>query len=783
MMRRLTPPPAGTAHDTIARAAPWPEIANVSRRAVLGMGAGALVLAVALPRVARSQDAEEPAFGADAMPNGWSDDPSVFIAIADDGTVTVTVHRSEMGQGVRTSIAMVVADELGADWDRVRVEQAPGDEERYGNQDTDGSRSLRHFFMPMRRAGAAARQMLVQAAAEEWYVPVDEVSVRDHGLSHAASGRALGFGDVAAAAAALPVPDREGLTLKDPADFRYIGTDGVGLIDNQGITTGAALYGIDVRLDGMLYAVVARPPVYGGRATGYDEEAALAVPGVERVVAIEAPDIPSEFAPIGGVAVVARNTWAAIRGRDALNVEWDDGPNADYDSEAFLEELTAAARSSGGKVVRTSGDVDAAMAEAATRVEAEYYIPHLAQAPMEPPAAVVRIVDGRCEAWACTQAPQVTRLRLAERLGLDEADVTVHVTLLGGGFGRKSKPDFVLEAGILSAAMEGAPVKLTWTREDDLHHGYYHTVSVERLEAGLDGDGRPVAWLHRTVAPTIGSIFAPDPMEKLPFELGMGLMNMPLDIPNVRAENPQAAAHARIGWYRSVSNIPHAFAIQSFIAELADAAGRDPKDYLLEVIGPDRRIDPTALGDVWNYGENPERYPIDTARLRAVIDAASDGIGWGREMSARSGLGIAAHYSFVSYVAVAAEVAVSEDGVLAIPRVDIAIDCGPRINPDRIRSQMEGAVIMGVGQATTSEITFRDGRVTQDNFDTYVIPRINEAPREIAVHLVGAAGYDAPLGGVGEPGLPPVVPAITNAIFAATGTRIRRLPVGDQLRA
>jgi isoquinoline 1-oxidoreductase beta subunit len=597
---------------------------------------------------------------------------------------------------------------------------------------------------------------------------------------HRPSGRRAGYGALARDAAKLPVPPRETLRLKDPARFRYIGKGNLKLIDGPDVVSGKAQYGIDTRLPGMLYAVVARPPVYGGKVAKYDGAQALKVPGVVRVVEIEPSQPPAEFNPLGGVAVIARNTWAAIKGREALKIEWDDGPNRGYDSEAFKATLEEKARKP-GKVVRNEGDLDGVMASAARRLDAEYYIPHHAHATMEPPAATARIAQGKCEAWGCIQSPQAARDRIAKRLGMPVEDVKVNVTLLGGGFGRKSKPDFMIEAAVLSKAMGGAPVKVTWTREDDLHNSYHHTVSVEHLEAGLDAQGKPVAWLHRTVAPTIMSTFNPDAKNQAPFELGMTAINVPFVIPNVRIENPEATAHTRIGWFRSVSNIPHAFAVQSFVAELAAAAGRDPKDYLLELIGPARRIDTRTQGDTWNYGENPERYPLDTGRLRRVVELAAREAGWGKTLPKGRGQGVAVAYSFVTYVAAVVDVAVNEKGELTIPRVDMAVDCGAQINPERVRAQMEGACVMGVSLATSGEISYKAGRVEQDNYHAYEITRMAQAPRAIRVHLV-PGDFNAPLGGVGEPGVPPIAPALCNAIFAATGKRIRRLPIRDQLK-
>ncbi|MEK8052697.1 molybdopterin cofactor-binding domain-containing protein [Ideonella sp. DXS22W] len=757
--------------------------AQLTRRRWLQLlpGAGGLLLAVGLdglPRIAHAQDA--PKFGADGMPNGWRDSPATFVAIGRDGTVSILVHRSEMGQGVRTSLPRVLADELEADWSRVKVRQAPGDEETYGNQDTDGSRSMRHWFGPMRRCGAAARQMLEAAAAAKWGVPASEVAARHHQLVHARSGRVLPFGAVAEAAAALPVPDRAALVLKTPERWRYIGQESKVSVDGADMVSGRALYGQDVMLPGMLFAVVARPPVLGSTVKRFDAAAALKVPGVVRVIELPGTPPPSEFQPLGGVAVVARDTWSAIEGRKALVVEWSDSPHASYDTAAYRSTLMAAANSEDGKLLRNEGDARAALSVAARQLQAEYHVPHLAHVPMEPPVAVARISGGRCECWAPVQSPQAARDRIAKRLKLGFEAVTVNVTLLGGGFGRKSKPDFAVEAALLSQALGGTPVKLTWTREDDLANDYLHTISAQRLEAGVNADGRLIAWRHRAAEQTFMSLFMPDPKQLHGIEIGLGLVGLPFDIPNIRIENPAAEAHARIGWLRSVNNIQHAFATQSFVAELAAAAGRDHRDHLLALLGPDRKIDPAAIQDGWNHGESPERYPIDTGRLRRVIERVTAEAGWGRPGTAGTALGLAAHYSFVTYVAAVVHAGVDAKGQIRIPRVDVAVDCGAVVNPDRVRSQIEGAVINGLSQALFGEVTFQNGRVQQRNFQDYELLRMFQAPREIRVHLM-PSNPDLPLGGVGEPGVPPIAPALCNALYAATGKRIRQLPIRQQL--
>ncbi|WP_407118132.1 molybdopterin cofactor-binding domain-containing protein [Bradyrhizobium sp. LMG 9283] len=752
-------------------------VEKVSRRSILkGLGVtGGFVLAA--PVMSRQALAYET--GAGKMPHGVVVDPRVFVSVASDGIVTIVGHRSEMGTGVRTSLPLIVAEEMEADWSRVKVQQAHGDEVKFGNQDTDGSRSTRHYLIPMRQIGASARTMLEQAAAKRWGVPATEVKAVNHEVVHSASGRKLGFGELAADAAKESVPSIESLKLKDPKDFRYLGKGQVGIVDLHDITTGRARYGADVRLPGMKYAVIARPPVTGGKLVKFEPEEALKVPGVEKVMQVRGWPWPSKFQPLGGVAVIARNTGAAIKGRDALKLVWDDGPNGKYDSVAYRKELEEASRKP-GLVLRKEGDADAALKSADKVIVGEYYLPHLAHVSMETPVAVADVKGDKAEIWAPVQSPGGTREDVAKTLGIPEDNVTVNVTLLGGGFGRKSKCDFALEAALLSKEL-GAPVKVQWTREDDIHNGFLHTVSVERIEAGLDKSGKVIAWRHRSVAPSIASTFAAGTVHQAPFEIGMGLVDMPFEIANISCENPEAAAHTRIGWFRSVSNIPRAFAVQSMVSEIAQATGRDQKDMLLELIGSPRIVKPNVK-DLWNYGEPQDSYPIDTARLRKVVELVAEKGEWGRKVPKGHGLGIAVHRSFVSYIATIVEVAVDDKGKLAVPRVDTAIDCGTYVNPERIASQIEGAAIMGLSLAKYGEITFKDGKVQQKNFDDFQVVRIDESPAVTNVYIV-PPGPDTPPSGVGEPGVPPFAPALINAIFAATGKRIRSLPIGKQLEA
>ena len=744
----------------------------VNRRTFIGsvFSTGALVLSARIVPAEVLEALESTHSTAGTPAPAWS--PSVYLGLEPDGRVIILAHRSEMGTGIRSVLPVILADELEADWSRVKVEQAIGDA-KYGSQNTDGSCSIRDFYDAMREAGANARTMLERAAASKWGVSVSECRARNHEVIHTTSTRKLGYGDLVATAAQQPLPKKDELRYKTPTEFRYVGKD-IPIIDRKEICSGHAKFGIDARMPGMVFASIERSPVLGGKMKSYDDQKAKAVAGVQQVVVLEPFKPPHQFKPLGGVAVIADNTWSAMKGREKLKVEWEPGENASFESDAYKKALQTTVRSP-QRAARNVGDVDAEFAKGGKVIEAEYYVPLLSHAPMEPPAAVADFKDGKCVILAATQNPQAVQDTVAAALGIDKKNVECHVTLLGGGFGRKSKPDYVAEAALLSKAV-GKPVKVAWSREDDIRFDYYHAVAAMYLKAVTDAKGKPSAWLQRVAFPSIGSMFSPTANYGAGFELGMGWNDVPFDIPNHRAENGPAKAHVRIGWLRSVANIYHAFGVHSFADELANAAGRDRVEYLLDLIGPGRKIDLKAQGvNYTNYGKPVDQYPVDAARLRNVIELAAERSGWAKKKPVKGrALGIAAHRSFLTYVATVVEIEVDERGRIRIPRVDIAVDAGRIINPDRVRSQFEGAAVFGASIALMGEITAAAGAIKQSNFHDYPVARIHEAPIMTHVHIVPS---DAPPAGVGEPGVPPVPPAICNALFAATGKRIRELPI------
>ena len=744
-------------------------IENSGRRSFLQglVSAGAFVICVGkAPLLATAAGNGAPvSAGAAASIDATAFHPGVYLGIQTDGTVYIIAHRTEMGNGVRTSLPRIVADELDADWSRVKVIQADGDE-KYGSQDTDGSHSVREFFDPLREAGATARLMLVRAAAAQWKVPEAEcVADPPHTVSHKASNRALGYGELATLAAKQPVPKKEELKFKVAKDWRYIGKPAPGY-DVTDVCAGKAQFGMDVRIDGMLYAAIAHPPVLGGKVKSLDDSAALKVSGVQKTIPIDPFTPPHAFQPLGGVAVIADNTWSAFKGRKQLRVEWDNGANTSYTSADYKKQLQETARKP-GKVVHTIGDADAEFAKGGKVFEAEYFAPHLAHASMEPPVAVAEVQGEKVTIWSPTQNPMGVREEVAKALGLKKEDVTCHVTFLGGGFGRKSKPDYCVEAAVLSKKT-GKPVKVIWSREDDIRFDYYHSVAAMYVKAALDDKGMPKAWLQRSVFPPIASTF--DKTAVYGSEVSLGWDVTPFALPNFRSENGPATAHVRIGWLRSVANIYHAFAVQTFANELAYAANRDPYDYLLDLIGPGHTIDIKQ-----GAPEMAQKYPYDTARLRHVAVLAAAKANWGKRKPGNGwGMGIAAHRSFLTYVATVVEVEVDKSGAIRIPNVYTALDAGIVVNPDMVRSQFQGAAVFGTSIARYGEITATKGAIDQSNFNDYPVARMNEAPVHTDVQIVESSAAPA---GVGEPGVPPFVPALCNAIYAATGKRVRELPL------
>ena len=739
------------------------EIENVSRRQFLksvGISGGGLILGLSIPNSV----------------NAWVDesqnnhDMNLFVQITSDNQVNIIAHRSEMGQGIRTGLPQVVADELEADWNLVNVVQGLANN-KYGSQNTDGSRSIRKFYQAMREAGASARMMLTEAAASVWKVPVKDCYAKNQFIYHNKSSQKIAYGKLAKIASTLKIPPKSDLQFKDKKDFKYIGKP-VPIVDIDAMLNGSAEYGIDTQIEGMLHASIERCPVIGGKIVSYDATDAKKMKGVIAVVEIPNHGMPPVFHAIPGVAVIAKDTWTAIQARKKLKIKWDLGDNQNHNSIPYLADLAKSVETQ-GTVVRSRGDTKSAFAKYSKQHQATYTVPYLAHATMEPPAATaIYHGDGEFEIWACTQGPQGLQGTVAAELKTTAAKVKVHVTLLGGAFGRKSKPDFAVEAAMLAKAVN-KPVKVTWTREDDLHFDYFHAISAQHHKAAMDDKGQVKGWIQRCAYPSIGATFNPLATSPQDNELGLGFADIPFAFENLSCEKQPAKAHLRIGWLRSVDNIHHVFGQQSFMDELARMNGLSSKKFLLDAIGKDRFVDPNKEGFKYgNYGESLDKYPIDTARLKQVIHEVTNRSQYHEKQSNHEGWGLAAHRSFLSYVAVATKVKVHKNRVELL-EIHCAVDCGLVVNPDRVRSQMEGAMIFGSYIALMSEISANKGVVNQTNYDSYQLLRMGQCPK-IKIYLINTDHLPT---GVGEPGVPPVAPSITNAIVAAGGKRIRDLPI------
>ncbi|HYK03262.1 MAG TPA: xanthine dehydrogenase family protein molybdopterin-binding subunit [Thermoanaerobaculia bacterium] len=680
-------------------------------------------------------------------------DLGAFVQIGTDNRVTIWVSRSDMGQDVRTSLPMIVAEELDADWAKVRVKQAHFDR-KFGRQGTGGSSSIRTLWIPLREAGATARAMLVGAAAARWKVDAAAISVENGIVSH--GSKKATFGELAEEAAKIRIEKTP--PLKDSKKFRIVG-QAKKRVDVADIASGKAAYGIDKQVPGMLYAAVLRSPVFGGTVAKIDDTKAKAVAGVKQVVKVDA--IKTDL-PWNGVAVVATSTWAAIKGRDALEVTWDEGEVARESTESLRKQLAEKIES--GAAVVNKGNAALALAQAVKTVEAEYEVPYLAHAAMEPLNATASVTMGRAEIWAGTQFPDWAAGTTAEFLGIKPEQVKVNVTMLGGGFGRRANPDFVLEAVQISRAA-GAAVKVQWTREDDMQHDYYRPASVHRVSAALDAENNVTAWHHRIAAPSITKYHEPDSKTPENSETG-GVDDMPYDVPNFKLDFAVGDSGVPRGWWRSVEHSINGFVVNSFIDELAHAAGRDPVELRLALV-------PKGVTEKFADEKSAHRWPFRSDRLRAVIELARDKGGWGKPVAAGRALGFAAHHSFFSYAAQVAEVSIGEGGLPKVHKVVCVIDCGTAINPDGIRAQIEGGIAYGLAAALGQKITIENGRVQQSNFHDFPLLTMAQMP-EVEVHIVPSG--EAPTG-TGEPGLPPVAAAVTNAMFRLTGKRVRSLPL------
>ena len=664
--------------------------------------------------------------------------PNVWLEVRPDNAVVVTVNKSEMGQGVYTSLTMIVADELDADWKGVRMQPAPaGDAYKdpvWGSQSTGGSSSIRHMHEPLRKAGAAARTMLLLAAARQWGVPVQECAVDLGKVRHMKSNRVLSYGELSEKASKLEVPQNP--VLKTEKEFRYIGKD-VPRLDAVDKVNGSARFGIDSFVPGMLYAAIARPPAFGAELASSDKEAAQAVPGVRAVVPVS-----------HGMAVCADTIDAAWRGRDALKPDWRNPKHPNL-SNASLEQEFTARLGTNGIVARNDGSVLNALGAAAKKIESTYLLPFLSHATMEPMNCTAHVRSDGCDIWAPTQNQTGVLAMAAEIAGLKPEQVNVHTTFLGGGFGRRFERDFVEEALLLSKAT-GKPVKLVWKREEDIQNDFYRPMNLSRIEGAVDAQGRASAWSHKIVCPSIFARVFPQMMKNgIDNAAVEGVENLEYEIPNVAVEYVRIDTPVPVGFWRSVGSSHNAFTVESFVDELSHAAGKDPLEFRLGLL---------------------KNHP----RPARVLQVAAEKAGWGKPLPKGRARGIAYALSFDSYVAQVAEVSVdTRTGAITVHKVTCAVDCGPVVNPAIVQAQMTGGITMGLSAALKERMEIANGGIKSENFADYEILRMSEAP-EVDVHIVKSSEK---LGGIGEPGVPPIAPAVANAVFAATGARIRRLPM------
>lgn len=715
-------------------------IQNQSRRHFLkaaSLAGGGLAIGVSLPSVSASGHASDAAFN-----------PSGFIHLHQNGDVVLYCGRCEMGQGISTALPAAVADEMEIDWGRVKVEQGEGNAEKYGPQATGGSASIVTMYIPMREAGAAAKAMLIAAAAKTWGISASECVASNHVVTHKATGATLGYGELASVAALQTVPEKP--QLKDKADFKLIGT-ALPRHDQNMVVVGERVYGVDTKVEGMRYAAIIHCPVLGGKLKSLDTAEARAIKGVVDVVEIPRYDVP--FGSVGGVAVVADNSWTAQKAVKALKIEWDAGPNKVYDTKVYRQKLVTNVEKPAEKVAER-GNVTQAFSDAKSIVKATYTGGHLCHAPMEPNASVVWVKDDGAEVWASTQSPEDIQKVLGDYLGFKPEQIYVHVMMSGGAFGRKFKCDYVQEAAAISKQIK-APVQLIWSREADMRTGYYHSINAQHIEASIDNEGNVTGWLHRAAFPSISSLFDPS-LDRAPANALAEIENHPFGIANLRSETGEAPAHTRIGWYRAVYAIFYGFSYGSFADEMAHNVGIDTVSF---------------LNNIYDNNQDPEKQE-QTKRSKAVLNLAAEKSGFGRELPKGEGIGIAVHHSFKSYVAMAVHTRVTGDKIEVL-NVECAVDCGQVLNLDSATAQQEGAVAMGMSLSLYTEITFREGAVVNSNFHDYPVLRINEMPN-VNVHFIDS-GYSPT--GLGEPGVAPFPAALCNSIFAASGIRHRDLPI------